>query len=232
MAKIEHHTLNDRAYAALKASLVSGEFRPGQVLVIRTVAEGYGISSTPVREALQRLVAERLLELRPNRSIAVPHLSLEKFTELCRIRCAVEGLAGELAVAHMAALDSRRLEEIAEETERAVERRDSAAYLRLNQSFHFAIYDRANAPLLFEIIQDLWCRVGSFFNELFEDAGFISRANEHHWKIIAALRDQDGPQTRQHIVDDISAAARALVPRLREHVARLHGERSDLAVPA
>ena len=155
MAKIEHHTLNDHAYAALKASLVSGEFRPGQTLVIRTMAESYGISSTPVREALQRLVAERLLELRPNRSIAVPHLSLEKFTELCRIRCAVEGLAGELAAARMSVSDITRLEEIAEETERAVERRDSPSYLRLNQSFHFAIYDRAASPLLFEIIQDL-----------------------------------------------------------------------------
>ena len=77
MSKIEHATLNDRAYLALKRSLISGQFRPGQILVIRAMAESYGISTTPVREALQRLVAERLLVMQPNRSIAVPLLSIE-----------------------------------------------------------------------------------------------------------------------------------------------------------
>src|SRR4051794_28473842 len=88
MSKIEHSTLNDQAYTALKRGLSSGTFRPGQALVIRTVAENYGISTTPVREALQRLVAERLLVMQQNRSIVVPHLSIPKFTELYRIRCA------------------------------------------------------------------------------------------------------------------------------------------------
>src|SRR5262249_35295653 len=66
MSKIEHSTLNDQAYTALKRGLISGTFRPGQALVIRTVAESYGISTTPVREALQRLVAERLLVMQQN----------------------------------------------------------------------------------------------------------------------------------------------------------------------
>src|SRR5271163_3805682 len=92
--KIEYRTLNDRAYGELRKGLISGTFRPGQVLVIRTLAEAYGISTTPVREALQRLVAERLLEMQSNRSIAVPYLSVEKFVELVRIRTALEGLAG------------------------------------------------------------------------------------------------------------------------------------------
>ena len=92
MNKIEHQTLNDRAYGEIRKGLISSRFQPGQVLVIRNLAEAYGISTTPVREALQRLVAERLLFLLPNRSIAVPSLSVEKFTELARIRCALEGL--------------------------------------------------------------------------------------------------------------------------------------------
>src|SRR5215475_4976089 len=77
MPKIEHRTLNDRAYEQIKKGLISGAFRSGQTLVIRTLAETYGISTTPVREALQRLVAERHLELLPNRSIVVPLLDVD-----------------------------------------------------------------------------------------------------------------------------------------------------------
>ncbi|HTN97495.1 MAG TPA: GntR family transcriptional regulator, partial [Nordella sp.] len=76
MSKIEHQTLNDRAYSEIRKGLITGRFQPGQVLVIRTLAEIYGISTTPVREALQRLVAERLLIMLPNRSIAVPDLTV------------------------------------------------------------------------------------------------------------------------------------------------------------
>src|SRR5262249_18516943 len=97
MSKIEYKTLNDRAYDEIKKGLMAGKISPGQPVVIRTLAENYGISATPVREALQRLVAERLLEMLPNRSIAVPELSAEKFVELVRIRTALEGLAAELA---------------------------------------------------------------------------------------------------------------------------------------
>jgi hypothetical protein len=54
--KLEHQNLNDRTYAILKGGLISGTFHPGQVFIIRSLAERYGISTTPVREALQRLV--------------------------------------------------------------------------------------------------------------------------------------------------------------------------------
>ena len=81
MLKIDHETLTDRAYAALKKALIVGEFPPRHVLVIRSVAEAYGISATPVHEALQRLVAERVLLLQANRSIIVPYLSADQFNE-------------------------------------------------------------------------------------------------------------------------------------------------------
>ena len=221
MAKIEYKTLNERAYAALKKELIAGEFRPGHVLVIRAVADAYGISATPVREALQRLVAERLLQMLPNRSIVVPHLSLENFTELCRIRCTLEGLAGELAAAHTSDSHVHALQRIVHDIEHAIETRDGRTYVQLNQTLHFSLYERAQSPLLLEMIQDLWCRVGPFFNALFDDLDYIPHANEYHLKILAALRKRDAAQVRQHVVDDISTAARTLAPRLREHIAIL-----------
>ena len=218
MSKIEHATLNDRAYLALKRSLISGQFRPGQILVIRAMAESYGISTTPVREALQRLVAERLLVMQPNRSIAVPLLSIETFTELYRVRCALEGLAAELAAARLQAKQIQRLEKILQDIETTIAERDSRGYLSLNEKFHFLIYEQAHSPLLLELIQDRWSQVGPFFNELFEDTDYLPHANEHHVRIVAALRVGDAAAARQSIIDDISTAAQSLMPRLREVV--------------
>jgi DNA-binding GntR family transcriptional regulator len=216
--KIEYRTLNDRAYGELKKGLISGTFRPGQVLVIRTLADAYGISTTPVREALQRLVAERLLEMQPNRSIAVPYLSVGRFAELVRIRTALEGLAGELAAAHIRKSHIQRLNKLLKDAEEAVAQGDGRAYVAINQKFHFLIYENAKSPQLLRIIQDLWSQVGPFFNRLFDDTSYVGHANDEHDKIVAALESGDPVAVRQHLVDDITTAAKTLLPRLKQVV--------------
>jgi DNA-binding transcriptional MocR family regulator len=70
MLQLDHETLNDSAYKLLRQNLISGRFALDEPLVIRKLAETLGISTTPIREALQRLVAERMLEMRQNRSAA------------------------------------------------------------------------------------------------------------------------------------------------------------------
>jgi DNA-binding GntR family transcriptional regulator len=216
MARLEHQTLNDRAYAALKKGLMSGKFRPGEVLTIRQLASAYGISATPVREALQRLVAERSLEMLRNRSIGVPILTLDKFAELRRVRCLLEGLAGELATPHFKEADIARLSRIIEEIDQDIAGRRAAGYLRRNEKFHFLIYEQARSPLTLRIIQDLWTQVGPFFNRLFEDSGYLSEANEGHRKIVAAIRSGNPAAVRRGIVWDISEAAESLMRGLSE----------------
>ncbi|MBX6322935.1 MAG: GntR family transcriptional regulator [Rhodospirillaceae bacterium] len=216
MPKLEHQTLNDRAYAALRKGLMSGEFRPGEVLTIRQLASRYGISVTPVREALQRLVAERALEMLRNRSIAVPVLTLDKFAELRRVRCLLEGLAAELATPNIKPADLMRLEQIIGEIDVDIAQNNVAAYLRRNEKFHFLIYERAQSPITLRIIQDLWTQVGPFFNCLFEDSGYLREANAGHRRILAALRRGDQAAVRESMVWDISEAAQSLTRRLVE----------------
>ena len=216
MPKLEHQTLNDRAYAALKKGLIAGQFKPGEVLTIRQLATRYGISVTPVREALQRLVAERSLEMLRNRSIAVPVLTLDKFVELKRVRCLLEGLAAELATPHVKPADFARLEQMIAEIDQDIAENNVAAYLRRNEKFHFLIYERAQSPVTLRIIQDLWTQVGPFFNCLFEDSGYLREANDGHRKILAALRQGDAGAVRDSMVWDISEAAESLTRRLME----------------
>ncbi|MBZ9722504.1 GntR family transcriptional regulator [Mesorhizobium sp. CO1-1-11] len=210
MLKLEHQTLNDRAYGALKQELISGGFSPGQTLVIRKLAESFGISTTPIREALQRLVAERLLEIQNNRSIIVPLLSAPTFAELTRIRIAVEGLAGDMATSRMTESGLADIQAALAGMQRAIEAQDATAYLALNEAFHFAIYEHAGAPILLNMIRDLWGRVGPYLKLLMRADRYIPQSNDAHRGIVAALEQRNGPAVRASLEEDISVAAAVL----------------------
>lgn len=213
--RLAHRTLNDQAYEAIKQGLIAGRFAPKQVLVLRNLADSYGISTTPVREALQRLVGEGLLEMLPNRSIAVPDWDVAKFTELFRIRCELEGLAAELATPRMSEAAIAALHEIADAIDAALEAGRHEDYVALNQRFHFTIYRNAGSPRLLRIIENLWGEVGAYMNELFAQGGYGQVANEAHRAILDGLARRDAPAVRRHLVDDIAVAAEAMLPRIR-----------------
>jgi DNA-binding GntR family transcriptional regulator len=210
--KLEHRTLNERAYDAIREGLISGVFKPGQPLVIRTLAQNYGISITPVRDALQRLVAERLLEMLPNRSIAVPFLKADTFLELARIRTALEGLAGEMATPRLQMPHLLKLARLVANGEEAAGQHDGRSYARINQQFHFTIYEQCGSPVLLRMITDLWSQVGPFFRQLVEIDSYGGIANDEHRHIMAALENKDAALVRAHIVNDIATAAKSLEP--------------------
>ncbi|MEP7457371.1 GntR family transcriptional regulator [Phyllobacterium sp. SB3] len=220
MNKIEYRTLNDRAYDSIKHSLMAAEFAAGQPLIIRTLAETYGISTTPVREALQRLVAERLLDLLPNRTIAVPELDAEKFTEILRIRCALEGIAAGLATEHVKKTHIRRLRKLMQDMDTALGREDYNTYRSTNQEFHFTLYDQARSPRLLQIIQDMWGQAGPYMKELFSDGRYKPIANNQHSAIIEALEQSDTVLVTKHVVVDITDAGNIILERLANIKAR------------
>ena len=217
--KIENKTLNERAYDEIRLSLLSGSFKPGQVLVIRTLAKDYGISITPVRDALQRLVAERLLVMLPNRSIAVPYMSDRSLIELVRIRSELEGLAAELATPNIKMAGLQKLERLVLKGREAIQSMDGRAYVEINRKFHFTIYEHADSPTLLRMIVDMWTQIGPFLTRLFDDPAYIEVANDEHESILAAIEKSDPLAVRKHISNDIQMAARSLRERLGEESA-------------
>ncbi|MEO1948462.1 GntR family transcriptional regulator [Thioclava sp.] len=212
MKKIEHQSLSDQAYHAIRDGMQEGLFIPMEPLVIRTLAANYGISATPIREALQRLVAERLLTVLPNRSIVVPRMTQRRFRELMPIRAALEGMAAELAVDKFTEEEIAQLSELTARVEEVAKRHDSAGYLALNREFHFTVYRRANNPELLLLINDLWLKVGPVFTGLFDDEHFKHHANDEHRNILAAIERRDAEAAGKFMRQDIDIAAKALLP--------------------
>lgn len=216
MRKLVRQPLNELAYQEIKNSLAEGYFKPMQPLIIRTLAANYGISASPVREALQRLVAERLLVVLPNRSIVVPLMTRSKFHQLYCIRGALEGLATELATPNFRHDDFDEANLLLEQISEATRDYDSKAYLRLNRQFHFLIYGMARNPELVRLIEDQWLKVGPVFNELFNDEHFRRHANDEHINILAAIRSRHAQEARTYMERDLNIAAASLMRRLPE----------------
>jgi DNA-binding GntR family transcriptional regulator len=207
LARIERETVQERVYAVLRDRLMRGGFEPGQKLKIAELASALGTSAMPVREALNRLTAERAIESMPNRSMRVPSLSKESLRDLMEARFAIEGLAVSRAASNMdtATLHSLR-QLIAAQSETDAEH-ISEASAEQNRAFHFAIYRRSGSVVLLPIIESLWLQFGPYLrvaSERFD--GREGRGTNFHVAIVDALARGEGNAARKALESDIGRA--------------------------
>jgi len=204
MAPIERHdTLADHAYEQLRHALMSGSFRPGQKVTIRKMAAVLGVSTTPAREAINRLVTERVLDSGAFRTVSVPALDAVRLAEIYIMRGALEGLATEIGAGKITRQGIETLEQIQLALIGAMDRKDYKTVLAENESFHFLIYKAAEMPLLLEAIQQLWLKLGPSLNLLYPSYNQSRKGVNHHLQIIQALRDGDAVAARQRMEDDL-----------------------------
>jgi DNA-binding GntR family transcriptional regulator len=154
-------TKADDVALELEQAIVSGEIPPGTVLRQEQLSERYGVSRTPIREALRRLAALGLVSFEPNRGVRVRTLTRAELREAFLIRAELESLATEIAAERMTRADLDELEAIetrfsslTDELRRGgghgVERRADlvAEWVRANHSFHDVIYRVASLPMV------------------------------------------------------------------------------------
>jgi DNA-binding GntR family transcriptional regulator len=187
---------------------MAGNFDPGQTLTIASLAETFGTSNMPVREALRRLAAENALEVAANGSARIPIVTLARLDDLCRARIAVEGLAAELGIPRLTATDIATLERIAAE-QHAIGLGSNVYDLMVrNQQFHFTIYRASGSEVLLQLIETLWLRFGPYMRMLSASVEPLMRTGEidpaaPHVPIIDAVKAGDFARARDGVIDDI-----------------------------
>jgi DNA-binding GntR family transcriptional regulator len=209
----ERITLNDQIYNELRRLIISGKLRPGQTISLRTIADIINVSPMPVRNALQRLVTEGAIDIKPNRTFVVPVLTPEGFQEIADLRAMLEGLAAERAVMHLTPDDLSKLIEINRRMFK-VEDHDWDVYLDLNRQFHFLIYGAAGLPRLLRFIESLWLQIGPLLN-LVASKDDMRFGEEAHEATVRAIAKRDAEGARGAIQQDILEAARSIVEGLR-----------------
>ena len=130
------HTNKD-AYALILDSIDTGDFKPGARLVEIDLADKFGVSRTPIREALQKLETQSLLE-RDGRSLIVSSLDHNQMAELYVVRAELEGLAAKLAAKHATDEEKRVLQDMVDNDRSLMA--DPTALARANRRFHKQIH--------------------------------------------------------------------------------------------
>ncbi len=201
---------HDRVYRTLRQQVMHGDLAPGQALTLRGIGRSFGVSMTPAREAVQRLVAEGALTMTASGRVATPELNRDRIEELASIRALLEPELASRALprAHSALID--RMELINSAMTEAVMNRDAAAYLRSNLEFHRTLYLRAQSPAMLALVETLWLQLGPSMRALYNR---IRRNTPppHHRLILAALHAGDEPSLKLALRADVTQGLRHLL---------------------
>ncbi|MFB6843192.1 GntR family transcriptional regulator [Streptomyces sp. NPDC056361] len=153
--EVRRHSVRGQILDALRTALVGGELVPGEVYSAPALAERFGVSATPVREAMQRLAVEGAVEVVPNRGFRVTERTPRELAELAEVRALIEvpvmlRLARTVPAARWA-----ELRPLAEATAAAAARGDRAHYAETDRAFHRAVLSLAGNTQLLTVADDL-----------------------------------------------------------------------------
>lgn len=207
---ITSKTKNVAVYDKLRQSIIKGKLKPGQKVVMAELAKGFGLSETPVREAIRRLESEGYIDFTPHMGAIVTKIDDGELVEIYLIRIALEELAARLAVPHVAEKDIDFLNRKNQEMEVAVQKGQYENLAAMNKAFHLRIYKIAPFPRLYKMICDLWDtfeRWPSVFSYVPEQA---AASVEEHKKIILALQTGDSELADRLIKEQKERTLKAL----------------------
>lgn len=222
-ALLARESLNGQAYSRLCRDLKAGRFAPGDKLKLRDLAAELGISPTPVREALARLISEQALEQVGHHSVRVPLMNESRLAEIFCLRRLLEGEAAFRAAGHATRDDIAALEAI-HRGMAALRDEGSNAGARVElERFHMGIYRLARMPVLTRMIESLWLQCGPLMHALDHHPMSQARRQHPHLAILRGLRRGDGELARNGLHEELDRTTASM----RAYVVALAGQASQ-----
>ncbi len=212
--RISVKTLRQEVYDQLRDKIISAEILPGEAVSLRGLAEKFGVSLMPVREALWQLESERIIVIESNKRIRVNSLTAKEMEEALRLRLLLESTAAERACDLRPEEAIPQVRGILEAMESSLDR--PKIYMRRNTQFHFSIYACSDSPLLLEILNRLWARVFPYvytFAILNQDKADAMRS---HRQMLEAFVDRDKKRLTDALRQDLEQAAGLIIPALEQ----------------
>jgi DNA-binding GntR family transcriptional regulator len=204
---------SELVYRRLKEQIISGDMAPGSRLIELNIAADFGVSRTPVREALKRLAAENLVLADPARGMIVHAPDTGEIEDVFIVREALDGLAARLAAHRITPSELARLRLIVDTMREAIKAERREQILISNQRFHDVIYSAAGNPMLARVASDLRDFVRRFTTLPFASPDRVEHVLSEHEQILAALEAHD-PEAAQLASNGHLDAAREYLVRL------------------
>ena len=202
--------LSDRIRNALTDAISSGELAPGTTLDEQQLADRYGASRTPVREALRQLATSGMVEVRPRRGVIVRHVTADEVMDMFETMAELEATCVRLATYRITPLERSRLLRIHEASEAAVAANDVDAYDTLNREFHEAIYRAAHNDFLADQTMAVRTRLNAFRRMQLRQDRRLARSREEHDAVMRAIAEGNGDEAARRMRAHMLNAANAL----------------------
>jgi DNA-binding GntR family transcriptional regulator len=199
----QRENLRDSVANALRAAVISGELKPGEVYSAPTLGARFGVSATPVREAMLDLVREGLVISLRNKGFRVTEVSDEDLDNLAALRQLIEPPTIRDVVPVIPAADYPRLRRLAEDIVVAAEAGDLIAYIEADRVFHVTLLAYSGNQKLVDVVSDLRSQTRLLgLTPLVESGRLVPSATEHHELLdLMESGDADGAEQlmRRHI---------------------------------
>lgn len=183
--------IRDSVFDILRNAILDKKLEPGQRLVERNIAEQLGISRTPVREAINKLVAERLVTYIPRKGVVVSGFSKEDIIEILAIRTSLEALICSIAATKIKPRELIRLESLAEQISDEHGKGNLKKSNQLNDKFHGIIYKAAESRRVYDYLNTLQEYISKFTQVAYSKPGRSEEVWVEHNDIIMALSKHD-----------------------------------------
>lgn len=208
---------------ALEADIVTGVFKPGERLDEQTLADRFGVSRTPLREALGQLAATGLVTLLPRRGAFVASLGFRDVIERFETMAALEAMAGGLAARRIDAAGRRALQAALEECRAEAADGDSDTYYLANERFHHVIYVEARNRFLGDEARRLHMRLKPYRRLQLRAGARVATSLAEHERIVQAIVSGDTPAAERELRAHILVQG----DRLSDFIATLEGSGLD-----
>ncbi len=196
--------ISQRLRDEIENEILTGQWAPGDRLDEMALATRFGVSRTPIREALLQLSSAGLIEVRPRRGAIVASAGAERLIEMFEVMAELEGLAGRLATRRHTDADMRAIIEAHEACRQAAAAGESDAYYYENERFHYAIYHASHSQFLIEQCTALHRRLKPYRRLQLRVRNRVARSFAEHEQFVAALRKGDGESASHALHDHVA----------------------------
>ncbi|MBO6757355.1 MAG: GntR family transcriptional regulator [Roseibium sp.] len=184
-------SMTERLEAALVEEIATGQIAPGERLDESVLAQRFGMSRTPVREALNRLVAQGILVPGEKRGVRVAEYTHEELAQIFEAMHEIEAVCAQLAAKRLSLLSRARIETAQAGCLAAAEQGDIPAYLRANEALHMAIYDATENPFIKQMATEFRRRTGPFRAKKFRTKADLIASAQSHMPLIEKIFSTD-----------------------------------------
>jgi DNA-binding GntR family transcriptional regulator len=196
-----HRTLRERILSAIRAAIVSGQIRQGSRIMEPELAERFGISRTPIREAIRQLESEGLISVIPRKGAIVASISPQDISNFFELKMILEGHAARLAAKNLTENDLTKMETVNRQIEAASVKKNPSRVLDLHNEFHEIFLRACGNDKLHAIVQNLAMQFQRY-PLIPAMPGRVKGSVRQHTEIIEAFRRKDAARAEELVRKD------------------------------